>query len=153
MSQIPVAGNLLHHAIEMYLKGALAEKLSLQQLKTLSHDLRKIWATFKAQFPDPSLDTFDVLVDSLHAFEELRYPDSIVTRGMAVRMGVTRDPTPAPVVLARPVPTYELYLTEIDALVGKILQVAAVNPAFFVSGLTASARQYLKKGNAQPWAG
>ena len=36
----PVVGNLFHHAIEMYLKGALSKTRSLSELKRLYHDLR-----------------------------------------------------------------------------------------------------------------
>jgi hypothetical protein len=47
----PVAANLMHHAIEMYLKGALL-KLKTKTLKDLKdkfgHSLPKSWAAFKA---------------------------------------------------------------------------------------------------------
>ena len=151
--QIPVAGNLLHHAIEMYVKGGLAKTMTMKEMKALSHKLPDLWAAFKARFADTVLSSFDGLVSSLHAFEELRYPDSILAKGMAVTMGVTRGPAPAPSGIARPEPTYELYLDEIDALVGKIFQVVSVNPAFFLDGLSHRAREYLKEGNVQQWAG
>jgi hypothetical protein len=150
--QIPVAGNLLHHAIEMYLKGALAKTMTLKQLRGLSHGLPDLWATFKAKFPSARLARFDSLVSSLHAFEELRYPDPVLSKGTAVTAGMTRVAGAGPSV-ADPVPGYELYLEEIDALVGRIFQVASVNPAFFLARLTTRAREYLKEGNAQPWAG
>jgi len=151
--QIPVAGNLLHHAIEMYLKGGLAKKMTLQQLKGLSHKLPNLWSTFKAQFTDPALSNFDTLVSSLHAFEDLRYPDSILSKGMLVKMSIIRMSGAAPGAPARPEPAYELYLEEIDALVGRIFEVVPVNPAFLLGGLPTKAREYLKEGNAQTWAG
>jgi len=151
--QIPVAGNLLHHAIEMYLKGGLAKTMALQQLKRLSHKLPNLWSTFKGQFADPALSSFDTLVSSLHAFEDLRYPDSILSKGMLVKMGIVRVSVAPPGASTRPEPTYELYLEEIDALVGKIFEVVPVNPAFFLGGLQSKAREYLWEGNAQPWAG
>jgi hypothetical protein len=151
--QIPVAGNLLHHAIEMYRKGGLAKTMTLQQLKGLSHKLPDVWAAFKAQFADPALSSFDTLVSLLQAFEELRYPDSILAKGMLVNMGLTRVPNGGPSGTARPEPAYELYLEEIDALVGKIFEVVPVNPAFFLGGLPTKAREYLNEGHAQSWAG
>ena len=36
---IPVAGNLLHHAVEMFLKGALIRTLALEKLQSIGHDL------------------------------------------------------------------------------------------------------------------
>ena len=35
----PVAGNLLHHAIEMYLKGGLSKTKSLKGLRAFQHNL------------------------------------------------------------------------------------------------------------------
>jgi hypothetical protein len=83
---MPVAANLLHHAIEMYLKGALASHLTLPQLKTVGHCLLRAWASFKTQFNDGALQAFDAFVAELDKFETIRYPDSIVTNGMAVRL-------------------------------------------------------------------
>ncbi len=150
--QIPVAGNLLHHAIEMYLKGGLAKTMTLQQLKGLSHKLPDLWCNFKAQFADSALGSFDTLVSSLHAFEDLRYPDSVLAKGMLVNMGIVRMSGTVPGAPARPEPVYELYLEEVDALVGKIFEVVPVNPAFFFGCLPPKARESLKERNAQTWA-
>ena len=149
----PVAGNLLHHAVEMYLKGALSKTLTLDQLKQLSHNLPTIWERFKAHVVDPGLDAFDALISSLHAFEELRYPDSILSSGMIGTIGVSRmsgASTGSPV---RPEPKYELYLEEVDAFVDKIFATVSVNPLFFLAGLSTRAREYLKEANAHGWAG
>jgi len=151
--QIPVAGNLLHHAIEMYLKGGLAKTMTLKQLKGLSHNLANLWTTFKARFPSTSLASFDTVVSSLNTFEELRYPDSVLAKGMAVTFGTTRVAGTGSGIMPKPVPEYALYLEEIDALVDELFQVASVNPLFFVRGLTTRAREYLRDGNVQPWAG
>ena len=149
--QIPVAGNLLHRAIEMYLKGALSKTLTLKQLKKFSHRLPVVWAAFKATFSSASLARFDTLVSSLNAFEELRYPDSLIDKGMAVTAGMTRVVGTGRLVAAD-TPEYDLYLDEIDAFVGEIFQVASVNPAFFLARLSTIAREHLKQGNAQPWS-
>ena len=72
----PTAGNLLHHAIEMFLKGALGKTgKSLEELEELRYKLPKIWNEFKTNFPEHSLDAFDPLICELHKFEEIRYPD------------------------------------------------------------------------------
>lgn len=55
----PVCGNLLHHAAEMALKAALADVLTLPDLKKLNHSLLKIWATFTSSFPDANISTLN----------------------------------------------------------------------------------------------
>jgi hypothetical protein len=46
---IPITGNLLHHAVEMFLKGGLSKNgSSLVDLKKMNHNLPNIWAKFKA---------------------------------------------------------------------------------------------------------
>ena len=45
---IPVAGNLLHHAVEMLLKGDLSRTRSLQEIKQFQHNLVKTWDAFKS---------------------------------------------------------------------------------------------------------
>ena len=55
----PTAANLLHHAVEMALKGALAKKgMDLKALKRLNHDLPEIWREFTAQYGSDG-STFD----------------------------------------------------------------------------------------------
>ena len=149
----PVAGNLLHHAVEMYLKGALCEHMTLDQLKSMYHNLPKIWDCFKAQVAAPGLDIFDALISSLDAFEELRYPDSILSSGMIVKIGVSRVAGASTEGPARPEPKYEVYLEEVDPLVDKIFASASVNPDFFLAGLNTRAREYLKEANVHGWAG
>jgi hypothetical protein len=56
-SLTPVTGNLLHHAVEMVLKGKLAHHHSLADLKDrkkFGHDIVKCWAGLKAIFPTTS---------------------------------------------------------------------------------------------------
>jgi hypothetical protein len=148
----PVAGNLLHHAVEMYLKGVLSKTLTLPELKDLKHNLPKVWKKFKSQVADPSFDTFDALISSLHAFEDLRYPDSILSSGMMTTIGIIRTPSVSPKNPARPEPMYELYLEEVDALVDQIFATASVNPRFFLSPFNPRAREYLKEANTHAWA-
>src|SRR5947209_1571333 len=73
---MPVAGNLMHHAVEHFLKGGLAKTVSLDDMKKkLGHKLPKIWDAFKMQANDPTLARFDEVVSTLNEFEEIRYPD------------------------------------------------------------------------------
>jgi len=146
----PVVGNLLHHAIEMYLKGGLSETKTLAELKTLSHDLPGVWSAFKVEFPDPSLAQFDGTITALHMFEELRYPDSVLAKGMACRVSIKRSPATAGAAGATTsFPQYDLCLEDIDALVAAIFKVVSVNPQFFTGGLSGPARQWLKEENGE----
>jgi hypothetical protein len=64
----PVAANLMHHAVEMYLKGALlkSKAKTLKELRDkFGHSLLKCWAAFKAQVNDPALSEFDTVISEI----------------------------------------------------------------------------------------
>jgi hypothetical protein len=124
---IPVHGNLLHHAIEMYLKAALLGTLTLEQMKRTpySHDLTALWKEFKKKVGDPALAGFDGTVKALHAFEVIRYPEKIAEMGMVATVAWGPSPTVASV--GGP-PTYEVVISEVDALVLQVLRRASINP-------------------------
>jgi hypothetical protein len=45
---IPITGNLLHHAVEMFLKGGLSKNgVRLVDLKKMGHNLPNIWTSSK----------------------------------------------------------------------------------------------------------
>jgi hypothetical protein len=78
----------------MFLKGGLSKKgLSLADLKKLGHNLPNIWTKFKTTFNDPALVQFDDAIRSLHDFEDIRYPDLIVAKGMQVAINITSQRT------------------------------------------------------------
>lgn len=81
---IPVAGNLLHHSIEMFLKCVLVKTLTLNELKTLGHNLTILWNRFTQIHPNPTHAALNSAVAELEKFERLRYPDSVVLEGMQV---------------------------------------------------------------------
>jgi hypothetical protein len=49
----PMAGNLLHHAVEMFLKGALVRLVGLKPLRKVGHDLNGLWDMFKTHMAVP----------------------------------------------------------------------------------------------------
>ena len=143
----PVAGNIIHHAIEMFLKGGLSKKgRSLDDLKNrFSHRLPRIWEAFKSEFKDQSLAQFDNIVSSLHKFEDIRYPDRIVKDGMQSIIGITKHKFTT---TSRPEPMYELYLQDIDSLVGQVFATAGANPRAYLDGIIkADAKKYLLEDN------
>jgi hypothetical protein len=145
----PVAGNLLHHAVEMCLKGALSKAgMSLPELEKLKHHLPKIWKAFKAQAGDTNLDKSDRAVRALHAFEKLRYPDSVLKVGMQSAISL-RKTTSGPTGSQRPgrEPKYEFCLEDIDEIFGAVFKAARVNAKAFTCGLHEEAKQYLTKEN------
>lgn len=73
---IPVAGNLFHHAIEMFLKFLLLKHYSPEQLWTdFGHDLKKLWKEYKLRINNSDLNQYDKLIGSLNKIEDLRYPE------------------------------------------------------------------------------
>jgi len=64
---VPVYGNLLHHAVEMFLKAVLVGTLSIDEMKNkkYGHDLTALWARFKEKENDTALDRFDQTIKDL----------------------------------------------------------------------------------------
>lgn len=144
----PVVGNLLHHAVEFFLKGALSKNMSLKELQQLRHHLKPLWEEFKTQFNDPALNQYDPVISSLHAFEEIRYPDSILAKGMQSTIDIVKSSlTGASGTPTNGVPHYKLCLQEIDKLVGAIFIAASRNPKAYFLGFNTHATTYLNKDN------
>jgi hypothetical protein len=138
----PTAANLLHHAVEMALKGALAKKgMDLKALRNLNHDLPKIWRAFTAQYGiDDS--AFDNVIAELQKFENIRYPDKIVSQGLASM--ITPGKPTAPTGHMRHV----LGLGEIDELMDKIFTAGSISHKSFAAYANMPmAKEYLIKEN------
>jgi len=132
---IPVLGNLLHHAIEVSLKAVLAEHKTLRELRSLSHDLTRIWTQFKAQYPTAASAQFDDVIVGLQKFEELRYPDSVLAKGAMMEFVLFREHLGAPGTSATAVPRYAIVLEDIDELMAFVFGTASLNPRFFVGSM------------------
>jgi hypothetical protein len=113
------AGN----SIEMLLKAGLSRQHSLEDLqKKFGHKLPKLWTSYKAQFAaGGELDPFDAVIEQLHEFEEIRYPDKILEAG--AQMMVTVDTMGTATVLPAP-HLYRFDYTDVDRLVGKFFEVS-----------------------------
>jgi hypothetical protein len=140
---IPVLGNLLHHAVEMSLKAALASSHTLAQLKGLGHSLPKLWHAFVAAYPSADAPRYRAVIDDLHRFEELRYPDSILVNGAKMQLVLHRahvgPPSPSP----SGVPSYLLVLEDVDELEEAIFSAMNLSPKFLSSSLSAEAKDHL----------
>jgi hypothetical protein len=145
---IPVAGNQHHHAIEMFLKGALAESMTSQKLKDrLGHRLRRTWKEFKKQVSDPSLASFDRVIRELDKFESIRYPDELLKKGAAISFEITKAGAAQRSSSGTSVPEYALCLEEIDELVTTIFRIAGRNPRAFLQFMKPEANQFLRRDN------
>ena len=146
-----IAGNLLHHAIEMAIEGHLSQTTSSTDLKRYRHSLNLLWQDFKSGISDgSSLDRFDQTVSGLDQFETVRDPEHIQQHGGLASIAPHRRDEKAKrtTKLRAPVPRYSLNLPEIDELLDALLVAASVDPRFFRAAVSKSeAREYLARGN------
>ena len=139
----PAAGNLAHHAIEFYLKGALIKKLDEKVRRKFRHNLPRLWRLYKKERSNPALDKFDQTIRDVNKFERIRYPEEIFRLGMLAEIGFARSPSPPPGAKAPPGERYVLALDEVDELVKLIFQIEGLNPQFFIGRLNEHGKRYL----------
>ena len=139
----PVSGNLAHHAIEFYLKGALIKELDQAARRKMGHKLLKLWRRYKRGRQNPALDKFDQTISDINKFERIRYPEEILRLGMSLITGFVRNITQK----SGQEPSYDLALDEVDALAKLIFQIENKNPGFFTNRLNVHGRQYLEHEN------
>jgi len=146
-----VAGNLCHHMVEMMLKSHLVEKHALQELSKhpFGHNLPHLWQTFKAEVA-ADLDRYDEIINKLHKFDEIRYPDTTTQQGphIVISFGTSSSCATDGNGQPRTEPRYELDLNAIDALVAAIMKAASINAEAYMQGSSTDARLYLYKHNA-----
>jgi len=141
---VPVAGNFLHHAVEMFLKAGLSRRYSIEELKTLRHDLPKIWGQFKAHVARRDVANFDQVINELHRFERIRYPDRVVKEGMEVLFSPLQGGQSSG---SLTLPKYNLILEDLDHLVSVILEESSMNPAAYFGILNESSMEALRREN------
>lgn len=146
---MPVAANLIHHAIEMLLKGALSKTMSAEKLRDkLRHRLWRIWKESKRLANDPALANYDRVIKELDKFESIRYPDELLKKGATISFEITKVGASQFKTIGVSEPQYKLCLEEIDEIVATVFRVASRNPkAFLHSLMREDARQYLFRDN------
>ena len=149
---MPVSANLLHHAVEMFLKGCLVQRVGFKGLPRgrNGHDLNALWLKFQRHYDYPSLDRFTPVIADLHNFEKIRYPENLITGGGSLGIGFPSGARH--VQLQGPkVPEYQIAVEDIDSLVKTLFELGSVNPNFFQSLLNQEhARKYFKFRNKNP---
>jgi hypothetical protein len=149
---VPIHGNLFHHAVEMYLKGALVGTLPVEDMKRkpYSHDLTAIWDRFKTKEADPALARFDPLVQKLQLFESIRYPDKIVNEGLVATVVWQAHHATTVSGSVRIPPKYEFIIEDVDNLMIEVLHRIPRNPRALITMVSdAYARQTLGYQNPQ----
>ena len=146
-----VAGNLLHHAVEMMLKGHLLKTILPTDLakRKFGHNLLILWTAFKATFPSNDLAEFDAMIDALNRFEEIRYPDKIIEHGVAIGMALGRNQPVTSLDPARAETTYQIAIGDVDALFARLFPLCRMNPKAYFLFLSEHGLQVLNEGNEE----
>jgi hypothetical protein len=145
---IPIAGNLLHHAVEMLFKGELSKTLLLEDTKKqYGHLLVKTWNAFKALHSGENLAGFDQLVADLDRFEKIRYPDEYINDGALISLGWGTLKPPVSQTQGPKLPEYVLYVNEVDDLIARLFKVCRINPPFYWGTLNTEAVRFLEYEN------
>lgn len=138
----PISANTLHHAVELLLKACLAHDDPLDRIREYGrypnqggygHDLRLLWRDFKTRQRAPVPTEFDAIIDGLHAFEDIRYPERLIRDGAAISIGLFETKGP-PILRNGQIPDdlYVLQLPQIDRLVGLLFAASGANPPAFL---------------------
>jgi HEPN domain-containing protein len=142
---IPIPGNLVHHAIEFLLKGALIEQLDEAARR---HNLPKLWRRYKRERNNPALNKFDQTISDINKSERIRYQEEKIRLGMLAEIGPVRNTYDPPPGVKRPrAARYQLAFDEVDELVKLIFQIERLNPEAFTGSLSEDAKRYLEHQN------
>lgn len=144
---VPVCGNLFHYAVEMALKGGLARKRELAELKGMGHSLKVLWRAFKNDHRDLGLQRHDKTVRMVDKFYVLRYPG---TKG-SISINASWSGDPGTVTTSgslRAPKKYPLIVSDVDDLFADIFRATSWNPVAFVGHNTA-AREAIRLLNDQ----
>jgi len=116
----PVAGNLFHSAVEMFLKILLKERgYSAALLKNVFlHDVKKLWIEYKRLAKDPALQKYDKVINDINLVERTRYPNRSYTFSADLRKGTPRSKVTGPMV--KGFTAFYLNLEEIDELMSAL---------------------------------
>lgn len=147
-SGFSIAGNLVHHAVELAAKAQLVDMVSEAALKKkpYGHNLAlKLWPDYKAA-AGTGLDKFDALVTGIHAWEDIRYMPSealsIVTSVATPTWKGSADQRAT--VSTEPAPGYELDLGEVDELISEMYRRLGYQADTFLHG---EAKTWLLRDN------
>jgi len=138
---VPVSANLLHHGVELLLKACLAKDDPLEEIREYgrvktgySHDIVRLRQEFKVRQSSPVPAEFDAVVEGLHAFEEIRYPETLIRQGGTISIGIFE--VEEPIRTSGEGNVYVLMLPQIDRLMGLLFTASGGNPPVFLPRVT-----------------
>lgn len=144
-----IAPTLLHHAVELILKAALAHNHSLAELKRVhGHDLSNLWQAAVQEGPTLKTPLRDATIANLDKFEDLRYPDKLISQGATVSIGMRYGENPV-VSGTRPSsgPSYRFNLGDVDELWAAVFRSIPASPPAFLQVLSEDVRKVLLAEN------
>jgi len=145
---MPMAGVLFHHAIELYLKGLLCDRLDERERRDLGHNLRRLWKLYKqAVGATEDLSHFDRVIAEADGFERVRYPDRIIEHGIRTAITFAREEFSDQSTPPRREPLYVVTVDEIDALAALLWKHSRLNPRVFTMSFKEFTRDYLGQFN------
>jgi hypothetical protein len=147
-----ITGNLLHHAVEMLLKGQISKTTPLKDLKDrqkFGHKLRNLWVAFKNLLPAEDLTEFDPMIDELEKFERIRYPDEILANGACIGLRFGRGKPITNRTPEQTEPEYQMGIGDVDALFARLFPLCRLNPKAYFCSLSQSGREMLNEGNTE----
>jgi hypothetical protein len=151
--QVPVAGNLFHHAVELFLKAAISHRVPIKRLasRSLGHNLEALWCEFKVEHTKAEDSLFPV-VETLNRFEDIRYPGAGEVQGPQLHLAIFRHPEGKS--MGAP-GAYALVLEDVDRLVQHIAMAIQLNGfiKMAVEQLPSVSRQALTERNRYPLLG
>jgi len=99
-----VQANILHHGVEMFLKAILSradmpERIRQygHQKKGYGHSLVRLWQELKARNPAIDFTSHDGTVAALDKFEDIRYPEELVSGGAQIVVNIHDVPPVKPI--------------------------------------------------------
>ena len=125
----PVCGSIAHHAIEMLFKACLANDDSgetiAKYIDIYRHNLDLLWAEFRRRNQHLNLDPeFDLIIDELNKWDEIRYPNQLVLEGGHLDIGfVEPDPPPSGGQHSR----FKLYLPALERLASVLIKATGIS--------------------------
>jgi hypothetical protein len=144
-----ICGTLFHHSVEMLLKAGLAKKgQSLDELRRLGHDLKRLWRAYKSEYGAGELERHNGTINALNKYEDIRYPNPDLG---SIGVGLQWSGEPGEVKTFGGLKTpkqYHLVVAKIDDLVADIFRTSSWNPGVFI-GRSEPALEAIKRNNAQ----
>ena len=144
----PVLANLLHHAVELFLKACLACDDPIERIRQYGssktgyrHNLPLLWKEFKNRHPTVARAEFDPIIEALHKFEEIRYPEQLIDGGATIMIDIFAVEASGRYDREDKQTLYVLKLPQIDELMGILFTATRCNWDVYLAEVNDERRQ------------